>query len=341
MSTPARASRPPADIGRYVSDAWRERHFAACDALYALGAPASFEEDVETSFGTTHVYRYDPPVAPDGGADPAARDRTPVVLVHGAGSCSAMWYPNTGDLSAERTVYAVDTPGDPGRSVQRAALHEPEHAARWLDETLAGLGLDRVHLVGSSYGGWLALNQAHRGPGRLASVTLLDPGGLEKVGLRFFVWIFVSLFATFAPKALRPRLASWLEQPVLVVPELRRMAHTGVRSYRIRRPAPKPLTDAELATVRTPLYLLLGRRSLLVHPDRQVERVPRLVPGARAEIIADTGHGPQIDHAAATDRAMLDFMADVERGSPAAGRADRRWPSGRGAGSADTTVPPR
>ncbi|MER7917250.1 MULTISPECIES: alpha/beta fold hydrolase [unclassified Streptomyces] len=318
MSKPASTPRPPADVGRYVSDAWRERYFAACDALYALGAPASWEGDVETSSGTTHVYRYDPPAAPDGAprgaAGPAAPGRIPVVLVHGAGSCSAMWYPNTGDLSAERTVYAIDTPGDPGRSVQRAPIHEPERAARWLDETLAGLGLDRVHLVGTSYGGWLALNQAHRAPDRLASVTLLDPGGLEKVGLRFFAWIFVSLFATFAPKALRPRLASWLEQPVLVVPELRTMIRTGVRAYRIRRPAPKPLTDAELATVRTPLYLLLGRRSLLVHPDRQVERVPRLVPGARAEIIADTGHGPQIDHAAATDRAMLDFMADTERG---------------------------
>lgn len=78
-----------------------------------------------------------------------------------------------------------------------------------------------MHLVGSSYGGWLALNQAHRSPDRLASVTLLDPGGLEKVGLRFFVWIFASLFATFAPKVLRPRLAAWLEQPTLIVPELR------------------------------------------------------------------------------------------------------------------------
>ncbi|MCK7624267.1 alpha/beta fold hydrolase [Streptomyces sp. RS10V-4] len=296
-------ARIPADVGRYVSDARRDRYFAACDALYALGAPALAEEDVATSFGTTHVYRYGP-------ADPAARTRTPVVLVHGAGSCSAMWYPNTVALSADRPVYALDTPGDPGRSVQREPIHQPERAAQWLDEALAGLGLDRVHLVGSSYGGWLALNQAHRRPGRLASVTLLDPGGLEKVGLRFFAWIFVSLFATFAPEALRPRLAAWLEQPVLVVPELRTMIQRGVRAYRIRRPAPLPLSGDDLATLRTPLYLVLGRRSLLLHPRRQVERVPRLVPGARAEIIAATGHGPQFDHADLINRRMLEFMAE-------------------------------
>ncbi|MFF2808393.1 alpha/beta fold hydrolase [Streptomyces sp. NPDC058000] len=299
-------TRTQADVGRYVSDALRDRYFAACDALYALGAPAVAEDDVETSIGTTHVYRYEP-------ADPAARSRTPVVLVHGAGSCSAMWYPNTPALSAARPVYAIDTPGDPGRSVQRAPIHQPERAAQWLDETLAALGLDRVHLVGSSYGGWLTLNQAHRGPDRLASVTLLDPGGLEKVGLRFFAWIFVSLFATSAPKALRPRLAAWLEQPVLVVPELRRFVRTSVRAYRIRRPSPLPLSEGELSTIRTPLYLVLGKRSLLVHPKRQLERVPRLIPGARAEIVSDTGHGPQIDHADEINHKMLRFMDSVDR----------------------------
>lgn len=298
-------ARPRPDVGRYVSDAWRERHFAACDAVHALGAPAVAEQDVETSFGTTHVYRYGP-------VDPSGADRTPVVLVHGAGSCAAMWYPNTPDLSADRPVYALDTPGDPGRSVQREAIHQPERAARWLDEALDGLGLDRVHLVGSSYGGWLALNQAHLAPGRLASVTLLDPGGLEKVGLRFFVWIFVSLFATLAPKRLRPRLAAWLAQPVLVVPELRSMAWTSARAYRIRRPSPLPLSDAELSTIRTPLYLVLGKRSLILHPQRQLERVPRLIPGARAEIIGDTGHGPQIDHAQEVNGRMLAFMESVD-----------------------------
>jgi pimeloyl-ACP methyl ester carboxylesterase len=290
-----------ANVGRYVDDALRDRYFTACDAVYAMGAPIRAELDVETDFGTTHVYRYGP-------TDPAAESRSPIVLVHGAGSCSAMWYPNTAALSADRPVYALDTPGDPGRSVQREPIHQPERAAQWLDEALAGIGLDRVHLIGSSYGGWLVLNQAHRRPGRLASVTLLDPGGLEKVGLRFFVWIFASLFATFAPKALRPRLAAWLEQPVLIVPELRTMIRSGVRAYRIRRPAPLPLSEDELRTIRTPLYLLLGKRSLLVRPQHQVERVPRLIPGARAEIISNTGHGPQIDHAEQINSRMLSFM---------------------------------
>ncbi|MEU3047255.1 alpha/beta hydrolase [Streptomyces sp. NPDC006984] len=293
------------DIGRYVNDQLRDRYFAACDVLYAKGAPIRFETDVETSFGTTHVYRYGP-------ADPAAESRTPVVLIHGSGGCSAMWYPNTAALSADRPVYALDTPGDPGRSIHREPMWHPERAAQWMDEALGALGLDEVHLVGSSYGGWLVINQAHRRPERLASVTALEPGGLEKVGLRFFVWIFASLFATFAPKRLRPALAKWLEQPVISDQDLRAWIQAGVKAFRIRRPAPLPLSDAELGSIRTPFYLIMGKRSLLVHPKRQLERVPRVIPGARAEIVAATGHGPQIDHPDLINARMLSFMEDID-----------------------------
>ncbi|GGT59926.1 Ndr family protein [Streptomyces kurssanovii] len=301
------------DIGRYVNDRLRDHYFAACDVLYAKGAPIRSETDVETSFGTTHVYRYGP-------ADPAAESRTPVVLIHGSGACSAMWYPNTAALSADRPVYALDTPGDPGRSIHREPMWQPERAAQWMDEALGALGLDKVHLVGSSYGGWLVINQVHRRPERLASVTALDPGGLEKVGLRFLVWIFASLFATFAPKRLRPALAKWLEQPVISDQDLRAWIQAGVKAFRIRRPAPLPLSDAELGSIRTPFYLIMGKRSLLVHPKRQLERVPRVIPGARAEIVAATGHGPQIDHPDLVNARMLSFMEDIDSLHPATPR---------------------
>ncbi|MFI1470516.1 alpha/beta fold hydrolase [Streptomyces wuyuanensis] len=309
-------SRPRArrDVGHYVNDALRDRYFAAADVLYALGAPIRSETDVETSFGTTHVYRYGP-------ENPAAECRTPIVLIHGAGYSSAMWYPNTPGLSLDRPVYALDTPGDAGRSVHREPMWQPERAAQWMDEALDALGLDRVHLVGSSYGGWLVLNQAHRRPERLASVTALDPGGLEKVGLRFFAWVLVSLFATFAPKALRPRLAAWLDQPVIAVPEVRKWIQLGARAFRIRRPAPLPLSEDALRSIRTPLYVIMGKHSLLVHPKRQLERVPRLVTGARAEIVAATGHGPQIDHPDVVNSRMLEFMEDTDSQAPAATQA--------------------
>ena len=40
--------------------------------------------------------------------------------------------------------------------------------------------------------------------------------------------------------------------------------------------------------------------------------MPRLIPGTRAEIISDTGHGPQVDHAEEINRRMLVFMASID-----------------------------
>lgn len=57
--------------------------------------------------------------------------------------------------------------------------------------------------------------------------------------------------------------------------------------------------------------MLPGKRGLLVRPERQRERVPLLVPGARVEIIAETGHGPQIDHAAQVNSRMVSFVDSI------------------------------
>ncbi|WP_442815754.1 alpha/beta fold hydrolase [Streptomyces sp. NBC_01207] len=133
-------------------------------------------------------------------------------------------------FAAGDALYALDTPGDAGRSIHREAMGQPERAAQWLDEALDELGLDRVHLVGSSYGGWLVLNRAHRRPGPRPRHAP-RPGRPGEGG----------------PALLRPglrqplrrlRLAKWPEQPVVVVPELRKWVQPGARAFRIRRPTP-------------------------------------------------------------------------------------------------------
>src|SRR5689334_12760955 len=98
----------------------------------------------------------------------------PLVFLHGAGGTALEWFDYVESRDG-RAVYAVDTIGDVGRSIQEEPFRDAAHLAQWLDETLDGLNLSRAHLVGSSYGGWLALNQAVRKPERVASISLLDP----------------------------------------------------------------------------------------------------------------------------------------------------------------------
>src|ERR1700685_2506401 len=120
-------------------------------------------------------------------------------------------------------------PGDETPSTMRAPLAPPESCAAWLDELLGKLSDRPAHMVGLSYGGWVAMNQAIRAPGRVASVTLLDPAGLTRLDARFWWWFTVSGLASLTPMPLRRPLARWLGRPALLHQELMTLMWAGSR----------------------------------------------------------------------------------------------------------------
>jgi pimeloyl-ACP methyl ester carboxylesterase len=87
--------------------------------------PPCSDRDIATSLGTVRAYRFDGPAG------------SPVLLLPGRNASTPMWRVNIAPLMQHRTVIAMDL----------------------LGEALAGLGLDRVHLMGVSIGGWTATNR--------------------------------------------------------------------------------------------------------------------------------------------------------------------------------------
>ncbi|WP_433566386.1 alpha/beta fold hydrolase [Nocardia sp. CA-151230] len=105
-----------AEIGQWKSGAARVACMKAYASQSALWTIPSTEFDVETSYGTTHVRKC--------GSGTGA----PLVLLHPLNGNGVCWYPIIERLAAERTVYALDTIGAPGLSVQTGAFarsHEP------------------------------------------------------------------------------------------------------------------------------------------------------------------------------------------------------------------------
>jgi pimeloyl-ACP methyl ester carboxylesterase len=257
----------------------------------------STQFDVEGAFGTTRVYRY--------GSDRGE----PIVLLHGHGANASNWYPQVEALGRAHPVYAVDTIDDPGGSVQRMALTGSSDAATWLDEVLTKLELERVHLVGVSYGGWLALNQAIYRPDRLATVTLLDPGGLEKVPVRFFLSLIAGLFAMLVPRRYRGPLARLLGNHALVErPEIMAPVLLAARAFRPNRSAARVFSDEELACVVVPTQLLLGARSIMLRPGRTLQRARRLLPLRYGEIVPGAGHGLPMEVPEFVNERILSFV---------------------------------
>ncbi|MFJ6772080.1 alpha/beta fold hydrolase [Kitasatospora sp. NPDC091257] len=290
-------------VGHFVSEAARAKFLAAYDRAMELWPGPRQELDVETAYGSVHVHRY------------GATTGEPIVLLHGHAGHPSNWYPQIAALGEHHPVYAIDTLDDPSRSVQRVVAAGSQENAAWLGEVLAGLGLERVHLVGVSYGGWLALNQAVHAPERLASITPLDPGGIEKVPARFYAHMIGGLFGMLAPRPLRPAVGRLLANPALSAPrEMIAPLMLAMRSYKpSSRPPARPFTDEELASIELPVFVLVGRRSALLRPRQVVERVTRLIPGVRAEILDRAGHGLNLEQPEAVNERLLGFIGAVGR----------------------------
>jgi len=251
--TGAAGLAPEGELGSWVSDAAREKFMVAYERAFALWPQPCEEFDAETATATTRVHAY----RPHPGGDP-------VVLLgafNAAGLC-----PHVAALAKAGPVYGIDLPGHANPSVQRAPMTPPASCAAWLDELLGKLSDRPAHLVGFSYGGWMAMNQAIRAPGRVASITLLDPAGLTEVDARFLRWLSISGLATLTPMPLRRRLARWLDLPGILQPELMTLMWAGIRGHHAEPKFPAILTDDELRAIDAPALLVTGARSALLTP---------------------------------------------------------------------------
>jgi pimeloyl-ACP methyl ester carboxylesterase len=97
----------------------------------------------------------------------------PVLLIHGLGDRHTVWRAVMPALVAKgHQVIAIDLPG---HGLSGGREWTIDDTIRRIIVTLESLGLRRVHVVGNSFGGYLALRMAADGHG--LSVTALAPAG--------------------------------------------------------------------------------------------------------------------------------------------------------------------
>jgi pimeloyl-ACP methyl ester carboxylesterase len=116
----------------------------------------------------------------DGGRVHLLRGGTgePVLFLHAAGGAGT-WLPFH-ELLASRgfEVIAPDHPGF-GKSDEFPEVEAIDDLVFHYLDVLDALGLDRPHVVGGSFGGWIAAELALYVPQRVASLTLLSAAGLR------------------------------------------------------------------------------------------------------------------------------------------------------------------
>ncbi|WP_078323556.1 alpha/beta fold hydrolase [Mycobacteroides salmoniphilum] len=261
--------------------------------------------DIDTRLGTVRAYRF--------GSAPG----TPLVLLPGRNASTPLWRANLASLITRRTVYTLDLLGEAGMSVQHKAIADAEDQAAWLEDTLAGLELGRVHMLGLSIGGWNAVNHAVRYPKRLASLTLLDPAmAFAPVTWKMLV-VSLGTVIPGMPQWLRNRLLSWISGGVPVddsVPEAA-LISSGMRDFAMYLPAPRPFADEQLRGLRLPVLVVIAGRSIVHGPRRAADRAQLLLPYARVQRWGDASHALNGEFPERISEVTHQFLDDIDGGA--------------------------
>jgi len=198
-------------------------------------------------------------------------------------------------------------------SVQDKPITGPDDEAHWLDDALAGLGLDRVHLTGVSIGGWTAVNYGVRRSGRAASLALLDPVfTFARVPAKALL-VSAGLFLP-VPEAMRRRVFSWISGGAEADDSLPEAAliSAGSTDYVMRKAMPKSFTDDQLRSLDCPVLALIAGRSVMLDAARAAARARNLLPRGQVELWADASHAINGEYPAEIAETAGAFWDDVD-----------------------------
>ncbi len=237
----------------------------------------------------------------------------PLVFLHGAGGHTG-WMAFLDELSKHFAVFAPEHPGF-GHSDDPPWLDEIADLAYFHLDLLRVLGLDRVHLIGTSLGGWVAAEMAVRSTARLASLTLIGAVGITAKGDPipdiFRMPVEENLRRYYAdPERAARRLADLarLEKTADINIVAKNRATVTRLAYRPR--FHNPSLPKWLHRIDVPTLLLWGGADGLV-PPAFGEAYQALIPGARLVVLPNAGHAPFDEQKDAFVVAFLDFVDSV------------------------------
>jgi pimeloyl-ACP methyl ester carboxylesterase len=231
----------------------------------------------------------------------------PLLFLHGAGG-AGRWLTFQERLAKD---FALSMPSHPGHGGSPAAEwieHISDLAFHYYD-VLDELKLPRVHLVGASFGGWIAAELASMASHRLASLTLIDPVGIKVEG-----WIYPFLFGMDIPEVVQTIFHNPMAALALAPPD--QSPETLALQYRqgtaLARVAWNPylydpLLRRRLARITAPTLLCWGAHDRLAPLQPCGEAWVKEIPGARLSVFADSGHAPHIEEPEAVAKAVAEF----------------------------------
>ncbi len=233
-------------------------------------------------------------------------DREVVCLLNGLAMHTGAWYGFLSRLRPDYRVLLWDYPGQ-GRSSTADVPYSLERFADYLCRILDEIDAQRIHLMGISYGGFVALEFARQFQQRLH--TLILSGILLSHEKLFDMYQALSLRFYRADEATFDLYTHYMYEKIFgesfvrsAGEKLENMRRSFYDRYVNRRNALIRLTEAqdpffakldqrmaEYRAVRTPTLLISGESDRVMAPNVQ-KKIVSILPNSRFELVPDSGH---------------------------------------------------
>ena len=231
----------------------------------------------------------------------------PLLYLHGAGGI-ATWMPFLDALSENFDVIAPDHPTF-GQSDEPDWLDDIHDMAYFYLDFIEAMDLDRIHLVGQSLGGWIALEMAVRSTRRIETMTLVASAGIRikgKPAADIFIMDPEELTRALLvdPDLVERMLALELTEEQLDV-QIRNKVSTARLGWQPR--LCDPTLRKWIHRIDVPTHIVWGDSDRIIAPD-YAEEFRGLIAGSSVTMIENCGHLPQVERAEPFVEAVAGFI---------------------------------
>ena len=232
-----------------------------------------------------------------------------VVMLHGFGGDKDNWDEFCEAMPNDLRLIAPDLPGFGDSAHDAHQSYDVASEVRQLERFLAARGVTRFHLLGNSFGGWVAAAYALAHPEQIESLVLFDPAGIEPPG-GFDVPPPVRTAADFddmmkrvfaMPPAMPDAIKASLVEKSITDEPFNEKISADIRAH------PGEVA-AHLDELKVPVLVVWGHEDHIL--DVSTAALWRdKVPGHTVVIMRETGHCPMIERPAESVALVLTWWA--------------------------------
>lgn len=237
----------------------------------------------------------------------------PLMLFHGFGANKDNFTRIARFLVPHYRVILPDHVGFGESSHPQDADYSPPAQAERLHALAAALGLSRVHLGGSSMGGHIAMSYAAAYPGDVASLWLLDPGGVWSAPPSELASSMIAggrnpLMARTPEDFVKVYEFAMSDPPWIPRAMLDAIAQERIRNFGLEEKIFEQIRadrlEERIRGPKTPSLIVWGREDRAIHVDT-AGVLHGLLPNSEVVILEGIGHLPMLE---APQRSADDYL---------------------------------